>query len=64
VWFGGGEKKGVYSRFLLKLILGKCLAGIEFCPKEASKGTGPFDACHRDRYRESLQFLSIEEGSY
>ena len=47
---------------LLRLLLGKCLARMTFRPKEASKGLGPFDACHRDRYRESLQSLSIREG--
>ena len=46
------EEKEFVLRFLSRLHLGKCLTKMAFHLKEASKGLGPFDACHRDTYRE------------
>ena len=35
--------------FLLKLVLGKCLSGMAFRPKEVGKRLGPPNACHKGR---------------
>ena len=38
MWFGSGEKMGSILGFPLKLLWGKCLAGMAFHPKEVSMG--------------------------
>ena len=49
VWFGGGEKKWVYSRVPAQASLGEisCWDGIS--PKRGKNGLGPLNACHGGR---------------
>ena len=59
--FSGGEKRGLFWSSRRGFFWGKCFVEMEFRPKEASKGLGSLDACHKgSRERESLQFLSMQ----
>ena len=49
VWWWGGGGKGLFWGSYRGLFWRKCLAKMAFCLKEASKGLGPPDTCHRGR---------------
>ena len=66
MWFGGGEKMGLFWGSYRGSFRGKWLAGMTFRLKEASKGLGPLDACHRvNRQRETpilIHSSKVERG--
>ena len=45
-----GRKDGLLWSSYQGFFWEKYLDGTAFCPKKASKGLGPFDACHRGKW--------------